>query len=103
MMFKNDLIILILAGKKTTTSRDEKLCEVGETTNLMADRGYSKMSGKRIRITKVYQKALGALTDSEARKEEFEDLGSFMDYWKKNIGPWDSSRIVWVHEFRVTQ
>ena len=56
-MFKKDLIDLILAGKKTMTSRDKKLCEVGEITNLMANKDYSKISGKHIKITEVYQKA----------------------------------------------
>jgi uncharacterized protein YqfB (UPF0267 family) len=65
MMFKKDLIDLILAGKKTLTSRDKKLYEVGEVTNLMANKDYSKISGKYIKITKVYQKALGTFTDIE--------------------------------------
>jgi len=66
-MFKKDLIDLILAGKKTMTSRDKKLCEVGEITNLMADKDYSKISGKNIRITKVHQKSLSKFTDVDAR------------------------------------
>ena len=101
MMFKKDLIDLILAGKKTMTSRDKKLYEVGEITNLMANRDYSRISGKYIKITKVYQKALGAFTDIEAQKEGFKDLADFIAYWKKNIGLWDSSKIIWIHEFTL--
>lgn len=53
MMFKKDLIDLIIAGKKTMTSRDEKLYEVGEVTNLMANIDYSKTTRKHIKITRV--------------------------------------------------
>jgi hypothetical protein len=103
MMFKKDLIDLILAGKKTMTSRDKKLYEVGEITNLMANKDYSKISRKCIKITKVYQKALGTFTDIEAQKEGFKDLADFIAYWKKNIGVWNSNKVVWIHEFELEQ
>lgn len=99
MMFKKYLIDLILAGKKTMTSRSKPLYKVGETTNLMANRDYSKISGKYIKITKVYQMSLAAFGDLEAQKEGFENLQSFQQYWIKNIGPWDPKQVVWVHEF----
>jgi hypothetical protein len=69
MLFKKALIDLILQGKKTMTSRSKPLYKVGVTTNLMADRDYSKISGKYIKITKVYQKALSEFADSDAHKE----------------------------------
>lgn len=50
MMFTTFLINLILEGKKTMTSRDKPLNEVGDVTNLMANRDYSKISGKYINI-----------------------------------------------------
>jgi hypothetical protein len=95
-MFKKDLIDLILAGKKTMTSRDKKLCDVGEITNLMANKDYSKIAGKYIKITKVYQKALGTFTDIEAQKEGFKNLADFIAYWKKNIGVWNSNKVIWI-------
>lgn len=68
MLFKKDLINLILEGKKTMTSRDKPLNKVGNATNLMANRDYSKISVKYIKITKVYKKALKEFTDSDANK-----------------------------------
>ena len=66
----------------------------------MANKDYSKISGKYIKITEVYQKALGTFTDIEAQKEGFRNLADFIAYWKKkNIGVWDSSKVVWMHEF----
>jgi hypothetical protein len=61
-----------------------------EVTNLMANKDYSKISRKYIKITKVYQKALGTFTDLEAQKEGFKNLADFIAYWKKNIGDWNS-------------
>ena len=59
MMFKKDLIDKILTGTKTMTSRDKPLYKVGAVTNLMANKDYSKATGKYIKITAVYEKALG--------------------------------------------
>lgn len=104
MMFNKDLIDKILVGKKTMTSRDKKLGDVGETTNLMANRDYSKLSGNYIEFTKVYQKRLGDFSHIDAQKEGFRDLKEFIDYWNKNIKPensWNPNMIVWVHEFRL--
>jgi hypothetical protein len=81
------------------TSRDKKLYEDGEISNLMANKDYSKISGKYIKITEVYQKALGTFTDIEAQKEGFKNLDCFIAYWKKNIGVWNSDKVVWIHEF----
>jgi hypothetical protein len=100
-MFTKYLIDLILEGKKTITSRDKPLNEVGEVTNLMANRDYSKISGKYIKITEVYEKALSEFTDIDANKEGFENLVKFKQYWEKNIGEWKPNIVVWVHEFDV--
>jgi hypothetical protein len=103
MMFKKVLIDLILQGKKTMTSRSKPLYKVGVTTNLMADRDYSKISGKYLKITKVYKKALNEFTDKDANKEGFKDLLEFKKYWKENIGEWTPNIEVWVHEFDVVK
>jgi N4-acetylcytidine amidohydrolase len=101
MLFKKVLIEKVLEGKKTMTSRSKPLYKVGETTNLMADRDYSKISGKYIKIIKVYKKALSEFTDADANKEGFSNIIEFKEYWKKNIGEWTPTTIVWVHEFEV--
>jgi len=101
-MFKKYLIDLILAGKKTMTSRSKQLYKAGDVTNLMANRDYSKETGKYIKITKVYQKALANFTNVDAHKEGFQNLQSFQQYWIKHIDPWNPIQVVWVHEFEVT-
>lgn len=101
MLFKKDLIDLILAGKKTITSRQKKLCKVDDVTNMMANRDYSKITGKYLQITKVYRKFLGEFSVEDAYKEGFEGLGEFRSYWEKNIGVWDPTQLLWVHEFGI--
>jgi hypothetical protein len=101
MMFNKDLILLILEGKKTMTSRDKALYVEGDITNLMANKDYSKETGLYIRITKVYQKTLEDFTSTEAHKEGFQTLGEFHRYWIENIEPWNPKKTVWVHEFET--
>ena len=101
MMFNKDLIDLILAGKKTMTSREKRQFREGDITNLMANKDYSKISGKYIKITKVYQKPLNEFTDPDANKEGFDNLSEFKQYWEDNIGEWNNSITVWVHEFQL--
>ena len=100
-MFKKDLIDLILAGKKTMTYRSKKICDVGDLTNLMANKDYSKLTGKYLRITKVYRKFLGEFTVDDAHREGFGGLGEFKAYWEKNIGSWDPTQFLWIHEFEI--
>ena len=101
MMLKKYLIDLILEGRKSITSRAKQLYKPGDITNLMANRDYSKITGKYLKITKVYQKSLGDFTYSDAQKEGFDNLQSFKDSWTKNIGVWSNDIVVWVHEFEV--
>lgn len=103
MMFKRELIDKILNGTKTMTSRAKPLCKEGKVTNLMSNKDFSKLTGKYIRITKVYQKALSEFTNEDSKKEGFDNLDQFKKYWSENIGVWQSNNIVWVHEFELVQ
>lgn len=67
----------------------------------MADKDYSKISGKYIKITKVYQKSLREFTEYDAEKEGFGNLQEFKAYWERDIGEWKPSIIVWIHEFEL--
>lgn len=101
MLFKKELIDKTLEGKKTMTSRRKKLCEEGDITNLMANKDYSKLTGKYIKITRIYPKTLCKFTDEDSIKEGFENLCAFKRYWAKNIGFWTPNTVVWVHEFEL--
>jgi hypothetical protein len=103
MLFKKALIDKILEGKKTMTSRNKKLRKEGAITNLMADKDYSKITGKYIKITKVYQKALGKFTDKDSKKEGFNTIEEFKTTWTSINGSWDPEQIVTIHEFVLVE
>ena len=101
MLFKKELIIKILNGSKTMTSKDKKLNRPGDVTNLMANKDYSKITGKYIKITSVYPKLLSSFTDEDAKKEGFDNLEHLKQYWNKEIDCWSPDCKVTVHEFEV--
>lgn len=101
MMFNKDLIDLILAGKKTATSRDKRQFREGDITNLMANKDYSRISGKCIQFTAVYSQILKNYTEEDAHKEGFRTLSDFKQYWIKNIDEWKDDREQYVHEFKL--
>jgi len=104
MMFDNYLIDQILVGRKTQTSRTKRY-EVGRIENLMSNYNYSKLTGNFIKITKVYQKRLGAFTNQDAKKEGFSDLQEFIDYVNKQgkkLGfSWNPNQVVCSLSFRL--
>ena len=104
MMINKDLIKKILVGKKTWTCGDKPISKVGRKENLMANKDYSKISGKYLSMKRIFPKTLGSFTDKEAQKEGFQDLADFRNYWNKHekkLGQWENERKVWVHEFEV--
>jgi hypothetical protein len=67
----------------------------------MANRDYSKITGKRIMFTKVYKKELNQFTEKDAIKEGFRNLMVFKQYWDKYLGEWAPEKVVCVHEFKL--
>ena len=74
MMFNRDMIEKILSGKKTSTIRSKIQYETGDITNLMANKNFSKITGKNIEITRVYPIKLGKIDDAIAQKDGFKDV-----------------------------
>ena len=54
----------------------------------------------KARITKVQRGKLGEVDEAEARKEGFDSLQSFKDYFGKR---WNPKKSVWVIRFEVIQ
>jgi len=77
------------------------LYKVGAVTNLMVNKDYSKATRKYIKITTVYDRARGKFTDEDSRKEGFENIAEFKQYWEENIDVWNPDKIVWVHEYEL--
>jgi N4-acetylcytidine amidohydrolase len=86
----------VIKGEKTATRRNGRYADIGEVMTL---------EGHKFVVEKVYQQALGDLTDEDARKEGYKSLE---DYKEKilSIHPgmrWMPKLEVWVHEFSPLQ
>lgn len=103
MLFSKVLIEKILLGTKTSTMRNKVQVNAGKITNLMADRDYSKISGKYIKITKVYPIKLKDVDDTKAQKDGFKNVEELKDYWLKKIGAWNPNQVIYIHEFEVVE
>ncbi|MCU9595526.1 ASCH domain-containing protein [Caldibacillus thermolactis] len=82
----------VISGKKSATRRMKRFADVGEVMIL---------EGQKFVIEKVYQQALGDITDEDAKKEGYE---SFESYKESILSihpgmPWIPTLKVWVHEF----
>jgi hypothetical protein len=83
----------VLKGEKSATRRNGRYADPGEIMEL---------KGQQFEVYKVYQQALGDITDVEAKAEGF---ASFEAYKQYILGmhqgmPWIPHAKVWVHEFR---
>lgn len=106
MIFRPELVGLILKGEKTMTRRPAKLGE--EQCRYRPGRSYAVQSGRgkkatcRMRVLETRLEEAGAITDGDARLEGFDDRDGFLEYWRDLYGeeaPLD--RLVWVIRFEV--
>ena len=98
--FQNSLVALVLSGEKTSTWRlfDEKNLSVGDTINLV-EFGKSDVFAQAI-ITGVVQKKFKELTKTDKTGHEtfFNDqemYETYSRYYKTNVGPNTSLKIIW--------
>lgn len=82
----------VIAGKKTSTRRNGRYADIGETMEL---------ENHRFVVERVYRQSLGEVTDEDAKREGYENL----DAYKQSIlsihpgMEWLPQMKVWVHEF----
>lgn len=88
-----------LKGQKTQIRRGAKYAEAGDSMEI---------EEKTFVFTKVFEQALGDMTDEDARAEGYADMEAYKLHLKNLHGftrilpflPWVKSKKVWVHEFR---
>lgn len=101
MMFKKELLDLVLSGRKTQTRRlHSRLLRVGHIYAIQVSRVES--TGYYIKITNVYQQRLGDVSEDEAAKEGFDNLEEFKETWIRISGSWDSEMKVVVYDFELS-
>jgi hypothetical protein len=101
MMFKKDLLDLVLSGRKTQTRRRHKN-PLKEKQKYVVKRNWYKNTEQYIQITKVYPQKLGDVSEEEAIKEGFSSLDRFREAWIRINGNWDPEMEVTVYEFELT-
>jgi hypothetical protein len=85
---------LVLSGDKLVTRRNGRYADPGEIMEL---------AGQSFEVFKVYQQALGEMTDADAKAEGYTDFETYKQYilsMHKGM-PWVPQAKVWVHEFRA--
>lgn len=63
----------------------------------------NKPGGARIRVVRVREQLLGAVTEDEAKAEGHDDLAAFRRAWAAQYGGFDPAEEVWVVEFRLVE
>ena len=102
MMFKKDLLDMVLSGRKTQTRRLHKhALKVGRTYKV--NKNYFETTGEYIRITKVFPQKLINITQEEIIKEGFSNLEEFREAWIRINGNWDPNMVVTVYEFELAE
>jgi len=102
MMFKKDLLEMVISGAKTQTRRRHKNL-LKEKQKYVVKRNWYKNTEYYIQIKKVYPQKLGDVSEEEARKEGFSGLDEFRDAWIRINGSWDPDMVVTVYEFELAE
>ena len=61
----------------------------------------NKVRGARIRVVRVREQLLGAMTEAEAKAEGHDALAAFRHAWAAQDGGFDPVEDVWVVEFQL--
>ena len=101
MMFKKELLGLVVSGRKTQTRRlHKRLLKEGRVYALK--RGWFESTGDYLKITRVAHQRLGDITEEEAVKEGFSSIDEFRSAWIRINGSWDPEMEVIVYDFELT-
>jgi hypothetical protein len=102
MMFKKDLLEMVLSGRKTQTRRLHKNL-LKEKQKYVVKRNWYKNTEYYIQIKKVYPQKLGDVSEEEAIKEGFSGLDKFREAWIRINGSWNPEMVVTVYEFELAE
>ena len=98
LLFKKHLVPKIIDGSKTATRRARRPnVKPGKTYRIRVN--YKGSLDHQIRVTKLFQQRLGAMTEDDAWKEGLPFLKDYREVWVDIYGHWDNDRMVWVVEF----
>jgi len=103
VIFKPELVELIVAGRKTQTRRPDR----GVPCRYLPGREYAVQPGRgmrqvaRIAVEAVWSTTPAHITTHEAHAEGFDSIGEFLAYWDRLYPGSDFGERVWAIQFRL--
>lgn len=105
ILFKGWHVTLIKTGLKTATRRKGKRrWKEGATHQCytrLPFRGAEPFAS--VKIERVYEQELGAMTEEDAQREGWYTLSEFRELWRGMHGSWRPREKVWVVEFQIAE
>lgn len=99
LLFKKPMIPQIHDGTKTATRRPNKpMVKEGGRYRLKTE--LFKTHPDSIQVDRLYQQALGEMTEADALKEGYASLQEFQAEWVSLFKTYDPEQTVWVVKFR---
>ncbi|MBI4218840.1 MAG: ASCH domain-containing protein [Chloroflexi bacterium] len=101
LLFKPWNVENVLSGRKTQTRRLWKRSRVKEGSR---QKCVTRLFGEpfaTVRVLRVWQEPLGAISEADARAEGFESRDQFLKAFEEINGRTDPRTHVWAVEFRV--
>lgn len=103
VLFRKELLALVLQGRKTQTRRlSSHHLHPGRTYQARAQ--YSGPPQGLIKIKRRFEQRLGDMTEEEARAEGAKDLADFPAFWKSATKKeFDPNQVVTAYEFELAE
>ena len=102
VLFKKELLALVLQGRKTQTRRLHKHRLRPGRVYQLRDNYYGKPQGF-IKVKRRFEQRLGDMTEEDAKAEGVKDLADFQVLWKSINGSYSPDQVVTIYEFELAE
>lgn len=100
VLFKRRFIPAILEGRKTQTRRTHKhTWKVGSMYQVRTS--YYSKTEAHIKVTRKSKQRLGDISLEDVKKEGFNNMGEFIEAWRRINGSWNPDETIIVYDFEI--